>query len=100
MPEFRLARLGELGGVFDQELQLLRQAAADDGVVLAKAHRLGLTRQQLLVQQLVDEALQLLRARFAQPLARPCLLQPAHVAFADADRLDRRGLHPLSFSQE
>ena len=55
----------------------------------AKTHRLGLARQQLFVEEIVDQALQLVGGRLAQPLARPGLLQPAHVAIADAHRLDR-----------
>ena len=66
-----------------------------------EAYRLGLARHQLLVQEIVDKTFQLVGARLAQPLARPGLLQPAHVAFADAHRFDRRWVQPaVLFSQE
>ena len=95
LPQLLLGRFGELGGILDQKLQLLRETAPNDGVGLVEAHLLRLPRQQFLVDQFIDEPLDLVGGRLAQPLARPGLLQPAYVARADAHRLAGAGVDRL-----
>ena len=92
LPQLSLTRFSKLSRILDEELQLLCQTAANDGVVLLEAYLLGLARHQLLVEEIVDETLQLIGAGLAQPLARPGLLQPAHIALADVHRLDGAGV--------
>jgi hypothetical protein len=61
-------RLARGGHVLGQELHLLRHAALDDLVVLVEAHRDRLAVEDLLLDLVLDQALELLRRRRAAPL--------------------------------
>lgn len=94
-PELLFRRFGELGGIVDEKLQLLGEAPADDRVTLGETHLLGLSRQQLFIDELIDETSHLVGRRFAQPLAGPGLPEPVDISFGDADRNRRAVSHLL-----
>ena len=65
--ELDVRRRGLRLGAVDQELELLPQAATDDRVIAVEAHGDRLARGDLLLDVLVDEALQLFASRRAVP---------------------------------
>ena len=83
-----LGRLDEVGGVLDEEFQLLRQPSPNNRVVLLKAHLQRFARHELLVDEVGDHAAQLIRAGLAKPLLAPGFDQPPHVAIGDPHRFD------------
>ena len=70
--EVRVRRRGQVAGVLDEELHLLPQPPPDDRVVAVEAHRDGLARRDLLLDVIVDQALQLRPG--GRPL--PCPREP------------------------
>ena len=86
-----LRRLGKIGGVLDHELELLREPAPDDRIVLAQAKLARLSRQQLFADQVGDEPAHFAGRRRPLPLPRPCLAQPAKLARTDAQLTVRPG---------
>ena len=67
-----------------QELHLLRQAAADDGVVLVQPEFRRLMGQQRFLQVTGHESAPFLFGRRARPLPGPGLLEPVDLGRADA----------------
>jgi len=80
-----VGRRGPLGGLLGEELQLLPQAAADDGVVAVQAHGYGLAVQHLLADIIVDQPCQLLCRGQALPGAREADQQMLEMARRDHD---------------
>src|SRR5262249_48172132 len=62
-----LGRLGLSSKVFGNELQLLPQPAADDGVVLVQTERDGFARADFLPDVVANQSIQLLDRRRAPP---------------------------------
>src|SRR6185369_15140522 len=85
LAQLLLARIGRLRGVLDRERHLLGEATAHDRVVLVEPQLAGLAREQLFLQEILDQPAKLLGRWASVPLPRPGLGGPAHVACADAD---------------
>ena len=66
--ELGSGRLARGGHVLGQELQLLRHAALDDGVVLVQSHRQRLAVEDLFLHFVFHQTVELVRCRLASPL--------------------------------
>ena len=88
LTQLSVGRLGQPRCILDQELQLLRQAPPNDGVVLAETHCLGLAGEQFLINEIGKQPSQLGRVRRPEPLVDEGFPEPFDLAFADAYRCD------------
>ena len=96
-----LLRVGQPGGVLQEEVELLREAPPHDRVALVEPHLPCLAGKDFLLQQLRHEIAQLLGGRFPAPLARPRFHEPPHLALPDshlarlrAASVQARGVEP------
>jgi hypothetical protein len=75
--------------VVDEEGELLREPPADNRIVLIEAQRLGLTREQLLLDEACHQSAQFLASWRTLPLVGKRFLQPVNLAVSDMDWIGR-----------
>jgi hypothetical protein len=79
-----LTRFGEADRVLHEELQLLRQPPAYNGVILVQSQGTRFARQQYFLHVVCDDATKFLLAGRALPLPCPRFLEPVYFRRSDA----------------
>jgi hypothetical protein len=90
--DVRVLRRRCLRPVLQQERHLLREPAADDGVVPVEAPALRLAVEDLPAHRLVDKAIELPAGRRPSPLRRPPLADGPDLLVGHRDDAPRPGL--------